>query len=142
MVNEVNKLIYNTLISDRAVLLPDVGTLFISREAAKEMSRGRVESHRYTLSFSSNKAAVSLIDIIARVGVDLVCCRGKRICEIAALDKLSAERVGVAVHNACGLRIANIVVYLTLGIYAVPQRICYALQWWIGLCRLLLWYLT
>lgn len=67
MVNEVNKLIYNTLISDRAVLLPDVGTLFISREAAKEVSRGRVESHRYTLSLSSNKAAVSLIDIIARV---------------------------------------------------------------------------
>lgn len=66
MVNEVNKLIFNTLISCGAISLPDVGTLFLERQSAKFVSRDRVVSPRLCVSFSSQRDAISLVDIISR----------------------------------------------------------------------------
>lgn len=64
MVSEVNKLIYNTLITSGGVLLPEVGTIFIERKPATALSKKRISAPRYELSFSSHRPATSIIDSI------------------------------------------------------------------------------
>lgn len=64
MVSEVNKLIYNTLITYGGVLLPEVGTIFIERKPATALSKKRISAPRYELSFSSHRPATSIVDSI------------------------------------------------------------------------------
>ena len=64
MVSEVNKLIYNILISSGGVLLPEVGTIFIERKPATALSKKRISAPRYELSFSSHRPATSIVDSI------------------------------------------------------------------------------
>ena len=64
MVSEVNKLIYNTLITSGGVLLPEVGTIFIERKSATALSKKRISAPRYELSFSSHRPATSIVDSI------------------------------------------------------------------------------
>ena len=71
MVNEVNNIIYNTLVVERAVHLPGVGTLSVVRKSAELASGGMVLPPSYTVEFSSSAYATSLVDVIAReAGVD------------------------------------------------------------------------
>lgn len=67
MVGEVNKLIFNTLISEGAVHLPDVGVIYLNRIAATEVARDRVAAPRISVQFSSQMKATSLIDVISNV---------------------------------------------------------------------------
>lgn len=67
MVGEVNKLIFNTLISEGAVHLPDVGVIYLNRVAATELARDRVAAPRISVQFSSQMKATSLIDVISNV---------------------------------------------------------------------------
>ena len=67
MVGEVNKLIFNTLISEGAVHLPDVGVIYLNRVAATEVARDRVATPRISVQFSSQMKATSLIDVISNV---------------------------------------------------------------------------
>lgn len=64
MVSEVNKLIYNTLITSGGVFLPEVGTIFIERKPATALSKKRISAPRYELSFSSHRPATSIVDSI------------------------------------------------------------------------------
>ena len=66
MVNEVNKLIYNTLAEHNAVVLPRVGSLGVVRRMAK-MEGNRVVAPTFAVEFSSAEEGVSLCDIIALV---------------------------------------------------------------------------
>ncbi|MBQ8366289.1 MAG: SPOR domain-containing protein [Alistipes sp.] len=65
MVEAVNGLIFNTLIAERAVNLPTIGTLYIERTAATTDGK-RAIAPRYAVSFSSHLEAVSIVDVIAR----------------------------------------------------------------------------
>lgn len=67
MVGEVNKLIFNTLISEGAVHLSDVGVIYLNRVAATEVARDRVAAPRISVQFSSQMKATSLIDVISNV---------------------------------------------------------------------------
>ena len=67
MVGEVNKLIFNTLISEGAVYLPDVGVIYLHRIAAAEVARDRVAAPRIGVQISSHMKATSLIDVISNV---------------------------------------------------------------------------
>ena len=67
MVNEVNKLIFNTLLDAGAIYIPELGTICISHTTARKMFRGRVASPTYSTSFSTACAAVSLTDAISSV---------------------------------------------------------------------------
>ena len=72
MVEEVNKIIYNMLISGRGVYLPEVGTLFIERQGAKRLDKKRLLSPRNVVTFSSQAEAPSLVDeIVAIAGCEL-----------------------------------------------------------------------
>lgn len=64
MVNEVNKLIYNTLAEHNAVVLPHVGSLGVVRRMAK-IEGNRVVAPTFAVEFSSAEKGVSLCDIIA-----------------------------------------------------------------------------
>lgn len=64
MVNEVNKLIYNTLAEHNAVVLPRVGSLGVVRRMAK-IEGNRVVAPTFAVEFSSAEEGVSLCDIIA-----------------------------------------------------------------------------
>lgn len=66
MVNEVNKLIYNTLAEHNAVVLPRVGSLGVVRRMAK-MEGNRVVAPTFAVEFSSAEEGVSLCDFIASV---------------------------------------------------------------------------
>lgn len=71
MVNEVNKIVYNTLIAERAIHLPGVGTLSIVRKSAEVASGGMVLPPSHSVQFSSSAHATSLVDAIAReAGMD------------------------------------------------------------------------
>ena len=67
MVGEVNKIIYNMLISGRGVYLPDVGSLFIERQGARRIAKDRLLSPRNVVTFSSQEQAPSLVDEIVAI---------------------------------------------------------------------------
>ena len=67
MVGEVNKIIYNMLISGRGVRLPQVGTLYIERQGARRISEDRLLSPRNVVAFSSHEEAPSLVDEIVAI---------------------------------------------------------------------------
>ena len=67
MVAEVNKIIYNMLVSGRGVYLPDVGTLFIERQAARKISDNKLLSPRNVVSFTTQVQAPSLVDEITTI---------------------------------------------------------------------------
>ena len=67
MIDEVNKIIFNMLISGRGVFLPDVGTLYIERQAARRIDKNRLMSPRNVVSFSSQEQAPSLVDEIVAI---------------------------------------------------------------------------
>lgn len=64
MVNEVNNLIFNTLIVKHEVLLPGVGVLFLQRRSAAVEGR-TITAPSYYVDFSSHRTACCIIDIIA-----------------------------------------------------------------------------
>ena len=67
MIEEVNKIIYNMLISGRGVFLPGVGTLFIERQGARRIDKNRLMSPRNVVAFSSQEQAPSLVDEIVAI---------------------------------------------------------------------------
>ena len=89
MVSEVNKIIYNRLVSNGALYIPDVGTLTLLRQPAMYTSRKRIVSPRYFVDFTADKIADSLVDIIADVAsVDVA--TAEDIC-LRWLDKVRTE---------------------------------------------------
>lgn len=71
MVGEVNKIIYNMLVSGKGVYLPDVGTLYIERRGARKISENRMLSPHNVVSFSSQEQAPSLVrEIISIAGCE------------------------------------------------------------------------
>ena len=67
MVGEVNKIIYNMLVSGRGVYLPEIGTLYIERQAARKISADRLLSPRNVVTFRSGEQAPSLVSEIIKV---------------------------------------------------------------------------
>lgn len=67
MVGEVNKIIYNMLISGRGVFLPEVGSLFIERQGARRISKERLLSPRNVVTYSTQEQAPSLVSEIVKV---------------------------------------------------------------------------
>ena len=66
MVNEVNKLIYNTLIKYQALHLPDVGTISVVRHSAVLNSNKELLPPQFAVEYSLDDSAKSLIDIISK----------------------------------------------------------------------------
>ena len=67
MVAEVNKIIYNMLVSSRGVYLPNIGSFYIERQAARKIADNKLLSPRNVVSFTSQEQAPSLIDEITSI---------------------------------------------------------------------------
>ena len=67
MVGEVNKIIFNMLISGRGVYLPEIGTLYIERQGAKKIADNKLLSPRNVVSFNTQMQAPSLVDEIVQI---------------------------------------------------------------------------
>lgn len=67
MIEEVNKIIYNMLISGRGVFLPEIGSLYIERQAARKLADGRLLSPRNTVVFTEGVQAPSLVEEIVAI---------------------------------------------------------------------------
>lgn len=68
MINEVNKIIYNRLITEREVTLPGVGSLSLVRRAASMSSKEVIVVPRLTIEYSSHTVGYSVVDAIATIG--------------------------------------------------------------------------
>lgn len=67
MIEEVNKIIYNMLISGRGVFLPEIGSLYIERKAARKLADGRLLGPRNAVVFASEESAPSLVDEVVAI---------------------------------------------------------------------------
>lgn len=67
MVAEVNKIIYNMLVSGRGVYLPGVGSLYIERQAARKIADNKLLSPRNVVCFTTQEQAPSLVDEITAI---------------------------------------------------------------------------
>ena len=67
MVGEVNKIIYNMLISGKGVFLPEVGTLYIERQGARKISENKLIGPRNVVNFTSQEQAPSLVAEIVSI---------------------------------------------------------------------------
>lgn len=65
MQNEVNKLIFNSLLNHNSITLPGVGSLSVVRNAAKMDSKSRVVAPSFGVKYTSAESGVSLVDSIA-----------------------------------------------------------------------------
>ncbi len=67
MVGEVNKIIFNMLVSGRGVYLPEIGTLYIERQGAKKIADNKLLSPRNVVSFTTQVQAPSLVEEITKI---------------------------------------------------------------------------
>ena len=98
MVTEVNKLIYNRLITDGAIVLPDVGALYIRRYAATAKGDNRVVAPEYRVEFASQFEASSLLDaIVEECGIELAEAKdiySRWLAKVQSGRELNIEGVG------------------------------------------------
>ena len=64
MVNEVNRLIFNALVSGHEVYIAALGTLYIARHEATKLRRNRVEAPSFSLMFTTECRGEALSSII------------------------------------------------------------------------------
>ena len=67
MKQQVDKLIANALLTEGEVYLPEVGTLILSRQAAKLLSAKQLQAPRRELRFTREQRCASIIDHIMHV---------------------------------------------------------------------------
>ena len=77
MVNEVNKLILNTLVEQGAVYIPNIGTLSIYRTASRKRG-SKISAPSYSVTFTTERKATSL---------------SSEIMGIANVDKIAADDI-------------------------------------------------
>lgn len=66
MIDQVNRLIANRLAAGGEYYLPGVGSLYVEKRSARQVSRQEVEPPYCAVCFSSQELGVSLVDEIAR----------------------------------------------------------------------------
>ncbi len=99
MIEEVNKIIYNMLISGRGVFLPEVGSLYIERQGARRLSDGRLLSPRNVVVFKEGVQAPSLVEEI----VSIASCGKEQAQDIYDRWKVKTIQEGVLTIGGVGV---------------------------------------
>lgn len=108
MVNEVNKIIINTILSHRGVYLPDVGTIDVTREPATRTSRNSISAPRFTLQLLPHRMNISIIDVIANIAqVDTT--QAEDIYK-RWLDKVTQPDGNISIYEVCHIHQNNITI--------------------------------
>ncbi len=103
MINEVNKIIYNLLLSGKEVCLGGIGTLFTVRFSAQRTSRKSLTPPYRIVAFTEEQRGISLEEEIARTaGVDAIKAHEifeHWLSEVLAAETLTIEGVGTLRHD-------------------------------------------
>ncbi|MEG1842168.1 MAG: hypothetical protein RRZ83_05690 [Alistipes sp.] len=99
MVDEINKIVYNLLVTEHAVNIPSVGSLRVERQPAKRISGSYILPPYYTVVFTSQAVGTALPDAIAAAaGCDAEAARDacdRWLAHIRLGDALAIVQVGV-----------------------------------------------
>lgn len=99
MVGEVSKLVADALAVEREIYLPQVGSLYVARRAAKMLSSRRLQRAANVVDFSSSERGRSLVTILAqRCEVDEAAAGEvyeRWLAKVSDDDMLHIEGVGV-----------------------------------------------
>ena len=99
MIEEVNKIIYNMLISGRGINLPGLGVLYIERQAARKLTDGRLLGPRNVVVFSKQEPAPSLVDEI----VSIASCAVEQAQDIYERWRAKTYQEGVLTIGGVGM---------------------------------------
>ena len=108
MVNEVNKLIHNTILDQGGVSLPGVGTIYVTRKPATKISSKSISAPRLTLALSPDKRSISIVDAIANIAqIEII--QAEDIYR-RWLNKVRQDEGCISIFEVCSINNSNIVI--------------------------------
>lgn len=108
MVNEVNKLIHNTILDQGGVSLPGVGTIYVTRKPATKISSKSISAPRLTLALSPDKRSISIVDAIANIAqIEII--QAEDIYR-RWLNKVRQDDGCISIFEVCSINNSNIVI--------------------------------
>ena len=67
MKQQIDNLIANTLLDEKEVYLPNIGSLILRRNSAKRLSSKKLQRPYYELTFTSEERGVNIVLLISKV---------------------------------------------------------------------------
>ena len=118
MKQQIDNLIANTLLDEKEIYLPSVGTLILARSAAKLLSKKALQPPYYQLRYTTEERGVSVINCISRVAS----ISAERASDIYDEWLSQSQRNGVlAINGVCILEKGNITTDNTFENMANPK---------------------
>ena len=108
MVNEVNKLIHNTILDQGGVSLPGVGTIYVTRKPATKISSKSISTPRLTLALSPDKRSISIVDAIANIA-QIEITQAEDIYR-RWLNKVRQDDGSISIFEVCSINNSHIVI--------------------------------
>lgn len=108
MVNEVNKLIHNTILDQGGVSLPGVGTIDVTRKPATKISSKRISAPRLTLAISPDNRSISIVDAIANIA-QIEITQAEDIYR-RWLNKVRQDDGSISIFEVCSINNSHIVI--------------------------------
>ena len=108
MVNEVNKLIHNTILDQVGVSLPDVGTIYVTRKPATKISSKSISAPHLTLALSPDKRSISIVDAIANIA-QIEITQAEDIYR-RWLNKVRQDDGSISIFEVCSINNSHIVI--------------------------------
>lgn len=108
MVNEVNKLIHNTILDQGGVSLPGVGTIYVTRKPATKISSKSISAPRLTLALSPDKRSISIVDAIANIA-QIEITQAEDIYR-RWLNKVRQDDGCISIFEVCSINNSHIVI--------------------------------
>ena len=118
MKQQIDNLIANTLLDEKEIYLPSVGTLILARSAAKLLSKKALQPPYYQLRYTTEERGVSVINCISRVAS----ISAERASDIYDEWLSQSQRNGVlTINGVCILEKGNITTDNTFENMANPK---------------------
>ena len=108
MVNEVNKIIHNTILDQGGVFLPGVGTIYVTRKPATKISSKSISTPRLTLALSPDKRSISIVDTIANIA-QIEITQAEDIYR-RWLNKVRQDDGSISIFEVCSINNSHIVI--------------------------------
>lgn len=108
MVNEVNKIIHNTILDQGGVSLPGIGTIYVTRKPATKISSKSISAPRLTLALSPDKRSISIVDAIANIA-QIEITQAEDIYR-RWLNKVTQDDGSISIFEVCSINNSHIVI--------------------------------
>ncbi|MBO7185547.1 MAG: hypothetical protein J6V59_01465 [Alistipes sp.] len=108
MVNEVNKIIHNTILDQGGVSLPGIGTIYVTRKPATKISSKSISAPRLTLALSPDKRSISIVDAIANIA-QIEITQAEDIYR-RWLNKVRQDDGSISIFEVCSINNSHIVI--------------------------------